>query len=172
MKGVAILGMVALAVAKPVIHTDSFKSETFGHQTIHGDSAPLISSVNAEEIPDSYIVVFKDHINQNLAAAHHDWVQDLHSGVQATKVELRKRSQLPIVDTLFEGMKHTYNIGGSLMGYSGHFDEDVIEQVRKHPDVSTTPVDIFKQPEPVYGRFSTQPPKDHRTRMLWGRSSN
>lgn len=36
----------------------------------------------------------------------------------------------------YEGLKHTFEFGGSLLGYSGHFDEDVIEQVRRHPDVS------------------------------------
>lgn len=115
-----------LAAASPVLRTES----------IHNDAAPVISSVNAKEIPDSYLVVFKKHVTQNLAAEHHDWVQDLHLNVQNTKTELRKRSQLPMVDNVFQGLKHTYNIGGSLMGYSGHFDEDVIEQVRRHPDVS------------------------------------
>ncbi|KAJ9625691.1 proteinase B [Taxawa tesnikishii (nom. ined.)] len=114
-----------LAAASPVLRTES----------IHNDAAPVISSVNAKEIPDSYLVVFKKHVTQNLAAEHHDWVQDLHLNVQNTKTELRKRSQLPMVDNVFQGLKHTYNIGGSLMGYSGHFDEDVIEQVRRHPDV-------------------------------------
>lgn len=37
---------------------------------------------------------------------------------------------------LFEGLRHTYNIAGGLRGYSGHFDREVIEQVRRHPDVA------------------------------------
>jgi cerevisin len=40
-----------------------------------------------------------------------------------------------MVDDIFHGLKHTYNIAGGLMGYSGHFDEDTIEQIRQHPDV-------------------------------------
>lgn len=132
--GVALLPL--LAVAKPIISPESLDKGVFSHESIHGDAAPLLSSVNAKEIADSYIVVFKDHIDQTLAAAHHGWVQDLHLNTQSSKMELRKRSQTPFLDSIYEGMKHTYNIGGSLMGYSGHFDEDVIEAVRRHPDVS------------------------------------
>lgn len=105
--------------------------------TIHNDAAPVLSSTNAKEIADNYMIVFKKHITQNLAAEHHGWVQDLHSKTQSVKTELRKRSQTPMVDDIFSGMKHTYSIAGSLMGYSGHFDEDVIEQIRRHPDVSS-----------------------------------
>jgi len=32
-------------------------------------------------------------------------------------------------------LKHTYNIASEFLGYSGHFDEAVIEQLRRHPDV-------------------------------------
>ena len=39
---------------------------------------------------------------------------------------------------MFEGMKHTYDIAGKVLGYSGHFDDEVMEQVRRHPDVSTS----------------------------------
>ena len=99
---------------------------------------PLLSSVDAQTIPDSYLIAFKDHVDHHGASAHHNWVQDIHEETKNTKLELRKRSQAPILDTVFNGLKHTYNIAGSLKGYSGHFDEDVIEQIRKHPDVSTS----------------------------------
>lgn len=128
MKGLFGLSLLPLlAAASPIVQTQVFDDK----------AAPLISSTNAKEIPDSYIVVFKKHVSNSLASDHHSWVQDLHLNVQSRKTELRKRSQSPMVDSIFEGLKHTYNIGGSLMGYSGHFDEDVIEQVRNHPDVSS-----------------------------------
>ena len=104
--------------------------------SIHNDAAPIISASNAKEIADNYMIKFKDHVTQNLAAEHHGWVQDLHEKTQVAKTELRKRSQSPMVDDIFNGLKHTYNIAGGLMGYAGHFDEDVIEQIRRHPDVS------------------------------------
>lgn len=105
--------------------------------TIHKNAAPLISSSNAKEIPDSYMVVFKKHVTEQAATAHHSWVQDAHLSQETRKQELRKRSQISFSDdTVFEGLKHTYNIPGGFLGYAGHFDEDVIELVRRHPDVS------------------------------------
>lgn len=104
--------------------------------TIHKDAAPILSSVNSKEVPNSYIVVFKKHVKHTDAAKHHDWVQTLHLSSQDARTELRKRSQLPMAADEFEGLKHTYNIAGALLGYSGHFDDETIEQVRRHPDVS------------------------------------
>lgn len=119
------LSLASLATASPVLVG-----------SIHNDAAPILSSTNAKDIADNYMIKFKDHVTHTLAAEHHDWVQGLHEQAQVAKTELRKRSQTPMVDDLFAGLKHTYNIAGGLMGYSGHFDEDVIEQIRRHPDVS------------------------------------
>lgn len=127
MKGVIGLALAAAAAASPVI---------IDIGTIHNGAAPILSSTNAKEIPNSYIIKFKSHVTQDLAAAHHGWVNDLHVSTENRKTELRKRSQTPFADELFSGLKHTYNIAGGLLGYSGHFDDDVIEQIRMHPDVS------------------------------------
>jgi cerevisin len=116
-----------LAAASPMINV----------ATIHNEAAPVLSSTNSKEIPNSYIIVFKDHVTHSLAAQHHDWVQDVHATTQNQKNELRKRSQTPFLEEVFSGLKHTINIPNALLGYSGHFDEDVIEQIRRHPDVST-----------------------------------
>lgn len=102
--------------------------------TIHNEAAPVLSSTQAKEIPDSYIVVFKKDVTHASAASHHDWVQGQHIEIETAKRDLNKRSQFPI--SAFEGLRHTYNIAGGLLGYSGHFDESVIERVRRHPDVS------------------------------------
>ena len=103
--------------------------------TIHKDAAPVLSSSNSKTIPNSWLVVFKKDVSTTSATAHHEWVQDLHFKTEDSKMELRKRSQFPLMDSVFEGLKHTFHIPGSLTGYSGHFDDDVIEQVRRHPDV-------------------------------------
>lgn len=125
MKGlIAIAALPLLALSSPVFNTE----------TIHKDAAPVLSSTHAKEIPDSYIIVFKKHVSHEDAAVHHSWVQDQHVEVETTKRQLSKRSQLPL--TTYGGLKHTYNLAGGFLGYSGHFDEDVIEQVRRHPDVS------------------------------------
>ncbi|KAJ5609344.1 Subtilisin-like serine protease [Penicillium herquei] len=104
--------------------------------TIHNGAAPIISSTNSQEIPDSYIVVFKKHVSPSVASSHHSWVQDIHSTHNKDRMELKKRGLFDFdFETSFLGMKDTFHIAGSLMGYSGHFHEDVIEQVRRHPDV-------------------------------------
>ena len=110
-------------------------SPVFRVGTVHNEAAPILSSTSAQAIKDSYIVVFKDHVSHGAAAAHHGWVQNLHEDFVSYRDELRKRSQLPLLDEAFGGLKHTYNIAGSLLGYSGHFDENVIEEIRRHPDV-------------------------------------
>lgn len=111
---------------------------TFSTETIHEGVAPLLSSANSVEVPDSYIVVFKKHVTEASASEHHSWIQDIHSTSETQRTELRKRGQFPITTDIFEGLKHTYNIAGDFLGYSGHFDDSVIEEVRRHPDVSTT----------------------------------
>lgn len=125
MKGALTLSLLPLlSVASPIVV-----------DTIHREAAPILSSTNSKEVPDSYIVVFKKDVSPTSAAAHQTWVQDLHTTVMA-KRSLQKRSQFPFKNDLFNGLKHTYDIAGTLMGYSGSFDEEVIEQVRRHPDVS------------------------------------
>jgi cerevisin len=114
----------AAAAASPVLNIGSIPE------------APLLQSANAKHIPNSYIIKFKDHVKQSDAAAHHSWVLDLHRSTESRKLELRKRSQFPMLDDAFNGLKHTYNIAGSFLGYSGHFDDAVVDQLRRHPDVS------------------------------------
>lgn len=104
--------------------------------TIHNGDAPIVSSTTSKHVPNSYIVVFKDHVTKDAAVAHHSWVQSVHEDGHQERMELRKRGMLGDQESIFSGLKHTYHIPGKLLGYSGHFDEDVIEKVRKHPDVS------------------------------------
>ncbi|KAI9930035.1 hypothetical protein ASPWEDRAFT_167705 [Aspergillus wentii DTO 134E9] len=124
MKGVFGLALLPLLAAASPVVVDS----------IHNGAAPILSSMNSKEVPDSYIVVFKKHVNSESASSHHSWVQDIHD-FQGGRAELKKRSLFGFDNDAFLGLKHTFAIPGSLMGYAGHFHEDVIEQVRRHPDV-------------------------------------
>jgi cerevisin len=126
MKGIIGLSLLPLLAAASPVVVDS----------IHNGVAPVLSASNVEEVPDSYIIVFKNHVDDASAAAHHSWVQDLHVQSGNGRTELRKRSQFPWRNDIFGGLKHTFNVAGTLLGYSGHFDEEVIEQIRRHPDVS------------------------------------
>lgn len=121
--------LAALAAASPMLHVG----------TIHNDAAPILSSTQSKEIADNYMIVFKKHVKHENTKDHHDWVQSIHTKSQNDRMELRKRSQFPVTTDVFEGLKHTYNIAGGILGYSGHFDEETIEAIRRHPDVSTLP---------------------------------
>lgn len=103
------------------------------------------SSFSTAKIPDSYIVVFKEHVDDASAMDHHNWVNQIHTQGEAERTELRKRSQSPMMTKAFKGIKHTYNIGGNFLGYAGHFDESVIEKVRSHPDVEYVEEDSMVQ---------------------------
>lgn len=118
----------ALAASSPMLQVG----------TIHNDAAPILSSTHAKALPNSYMIVFKKHVKDSHAKEHHSWVQSIHTKSQSERTELRKRSQFPITEEIFDGLKHTYNIIGGLVGYSGHFDDETIEAIRRHPDVSTS----------------------------------
>lgn len=125
MRGIVALSLAAYAAAAP----------TIGHTSVDADAAPILSSSNAEVIPNSYLIKFKKHVTETSAQDHHSWIQQIHASNEEERLELRKRGQFPLVDDVFRGLKHTYKIGEHFMGYSGHFDDSVIEQVRSHPDV-------------------------------------
>jgi len=126
MKGLLAL-LPVLVAASPAIDV----------ATIHNGVAPILSSTNAKHIPHSYLVAFKKDVTKEEAQDHHEWVQDIHVMSQTRKADLRKRDQFSFQDTIFEGLKHTYDIAGGLLGYSGHFDEDVLDQIRRNPHVSS-----------------------------------
>lgn len=120
MRGVIILWLAHGAAAVPY----------FSNEAVHG-TAPDILSVGANDIPNSYVIKFKGHVNESSASNHYSWVQQTHDAL-----ELRKRSQFPLVNDVYRGLSHTYKIGSDFLGYSGHFDDTIIEIVRRHPDVS------------------------------------
>lgn len=130
MKGVWGLSLLPLLAAASPVSVES----------IHNNAAPVLTSVNSKEVPDSYIVVFKDHVSHDTASAHQSWVQDIHSA-QTERIELKKRSLFGFSDPDYMGMKHAFNVGDKFKGYAGHFHEDVIEQVRRHPDVEYVELD-------------------------------
>lgn len=123
-------GLVALSLAACVSAAPSLRAGT-----VDGDSAPILSSSNAEVVPNSYIIKFKKHVDEGSASAHQTWIQELHTSRETERADLKKRGQVPLVDDVFRGLKHTYRIGKDFLGYAGHFDEETIEQVRRHPDV-------------------------------------
>ncbi|GAA5980137.1 hypothetical protein JCM10908_001547 [Rhodotorula pacifica] len=99
---------------------------------------------NEHIIRDSYIVVLEDHLEPDHVAQHHAHVRSLHA---------RHHESSSLVDEVFEGIRHTFHVGGKrhhhlssrdatasatnspprrkqLKGYSGHFPEPVVDQIR------------------------------------------
>lgn len=128
------IAVAAVASAAPHVNID----------TVHRGAAPILASSNAEAVPNSYIIKFKDHVSQSGAVEHQSWVQHIHAKSNDERLELRKRGE-PMVETDLHGLKHTYMLNGFL-GYSGHFDEATIEEVRRHPDVSLSFSSSFRCP--------------------------
>ncbi|KAG0198775.1 serine protease [Mortierella sp. GBA30] len=98
--------------------------------------APVISTVEAEVVPDSYFVVFKNGVQAN---EHSAWVQDLHQ---------RDVS----VNGLWGsdgGVHHVYDMG-SFQGLAGRFRPDVLDEIRQNPDV-----DYIERDQMVYA-YDTQ----------------
>lgn len=136
-----LLASISVTIASPIYDTT----------IVNKESAPLLSSTSAaeHEISNNYIVVFKKNVGDEVALAHHSWVTGIH---EASISSLRKRSQIPLmkhhgdsdedfpldVDSL-TGLKHTYKIPGGFTGYSGSFDDSVLEEIRKHSAVSLHP---------------------------------
>ncbi|KAH6604410.1 serine protease-like protein [Trichoderma cornu-damae] len=121
--------VIALSVAAVA------QASTFQIGTIHESSAPVLSTIEANAIPDAYIIKFKDHVDEAGADKHRSWIQSIHAEGEQERLELRKRSNIFGSDDVLDGLKHTFKIGDGFKGYAGHFHEDIIEQVRNHPDV-------------------------------------
>ena len=129
MKGVAALFLATLAVASPSASVE----------TIHDGAAPILSSTSAETIPGHYIIGFKKGVSESAVTDHHSWIQQIHGEGEERRMELKRRG-LEVPADIFSGIKHTYKVADGFLGYAGNFDDEVIEQVRRHPDVSHLPL--------------------------------
>ena len=115
-----------LAAASPVFHTSP-----------HDAVVPLIAADEGTAISDSYIIVLKKSLSRKQATQHHRWAQEVHLNSQTSRSDLKKRSLGSWITDTYTGLKHTYDISGDFLGYSGHFDLSTLDQIRRHPDVSS-----------------------------------
>ncbi|KAG0253277.1 serine protease [Actinomortierella ambigua] len=107
--------------------------------------APVVTSLDAEAIPDSYIVVFKDGVQ---ASEHSAWVSDLHK---------RDLNTSGMWDDFVSGVNHVFDMG-TFQGLSGRFRPDVLEEIRKNPNV-----DYIERNQVVYSSAMTT-----QSRAPWG----
>ena len=98
----------------------------------------LISIQNAQEIPDNYIIVFKSGVNEEEVKAHHTWIEGQRQELLAASSKQPYSYQLPFLPSpapILPELRHTYNITGDFVGYSGQFSLEVIENLRQLPEV-------------------------------------
>lgn len=86
--------------------------------------APLLSAVDADHLPDQYIVVLKDHVDlsQSLLQLHQQVL--LNTGV------------LPQTG-VYSGIKDAFQVHDGIKGYFGHFNSESVEYLRAQPEVSS-----------------------------------
>lgn len=90
-------------------------------------------------IRDSYIVVLEDHLEPDELAQHQAHVHSLHARHARSLAAAVNSDDAPA----FQGIKHTYHVGGKkrhhhhadqdrkqLKGYSGHFAEQLVDEIR------------------------------------------
>ncbi|RUS22261.1 serine protease [Endogone sp. FLAS-F59071] len=108
---------LAAAAAVPVLQTPDFGEGL----------APLIDSVTAETVADSYIVVLKKDLPDTQLDSHRKWIRALHKDSVVLK---------DLLDSdIAAGIKHTYDTP-SLKGYSGRFSPRVLEKIRASEEVA------------------------------------
>ncbi|KAG0372145.1 serine protease [Mortierella sp. AD032] len=125
-----VAAVVLLAVASS---TQAFPSTmpSFLH---HSDRlAPIISSFEADTIPDSYFVVFKDGVRVH---EHSAWVRELHhQDVAVNGAFWDNGSYEGTEDQSMGGVRHVYDMG-SFQGLAGRFRPEVLDEIRRNPDVA------------------------------------
>lgn len=104
------------------------------------DSAAAAAAfdTNSHIIRDSYIVVLHDHLEEDAVQEHHAHVHALHA-------RHAHDASANTAAAVYEGIRHTFHVGGKkhrsshhherrapkqLKGYSGHFAEQLVDQIR------------------------------------------
>ncbi|GMF02549.1 unnamed protein product [Ambrosiozyma monospora] len=124
-------------------NTDAKKTELLTYPTVEllaeEDAAPLLSSKNP--IPNSYLIMLKDNISENKFEIHKKWLEYLISQSEFSLTTPEQTSKLSTENG--GGIKHVYNFGGIIGGYSGKFAPEVVKTLLRHPDVHSIQRDFF-----------------------------
>lgn len=125
MKPIILASLVNGSLAGPIFFSSSSD----------GDSAPLVNSLSSMSVTNSYIIKFKDHVDEETLSAHH---QKFFEEDQSSLNMKRSQKVFSITDSDDEmstkGVKHHYNMN-LFKGYSGKFTPDVLDLIRKDPQV-------------------------------------
>ncbi|KAF9351573.1 serine protease [Mortierella sp. AD094] len=120
--------LIKFSIVATVLLVASSSSAVSFQYSFHSEIlAPIVSSVKAEVIPDSYFVVFKSGINAN---DHASWFRDIHDQDIAKNGIWDNRDEYNFTS----GVKHVYDIG-SFQGLAGRFRPEVLDEIRRNPNV-------------------------------------
>ncbi|ANB15978.1 proteinase B [Sugiyamaella lignohabitans] len=100
---------------------------------------PFVTSSTASQnlIEDSYIVVFKEDLDIKEIADHHLFVDSVHlNNIQELMNVPSGTEQHPLIKSGDHGLKHMFDFGKELRGYSGKFHPDTVDAIRRHPAVA------------------------------------
>lgn len=109
--------VATIASAKPLSYQDNL--------------APLYISPETETIANSYIVVLKDHLSVNDIKEHAGWINSISSNHK----NQYKTSDWLNPHTTTAGIEHVYDTP-NLKGYSGKFDDRILQAIRESDDVA------------------------------------
>jgi cerevisin len=101
------------------VQGENVKDEILSYSS--SNVAPLYSSIDAEEISDNYIVVFKDDVNIMNFNKHHTWLLNL---LQTTTNESEEK------------INHIFDLHSQFRGYAGKFTRETIEKIRTSDEVA------------------------------------
>ncbi|KAI8981619.1 serine protease 1 [Mycotypha africana] len=114
------LMVASLAQAKP-----------FSYQDPKNEMAPLYISPETEVISNSYIVILKNNLQTHQIQEHAAWISTL---TQKSNGRYRLSDYLD-PHTATAGIQHVYDTP-KLKGYSGRFDDHVLDAIRQSDDVA------------------------------------
>ena len=95
-----------------------------GAPVAEDDGTFHITGEKGSVIEGSYIVTLKPGVKAQQFESHLTWVEDVH------KRNVEKRG------SEFKGVQRKYNGKYGFKGYSGHFDEETLKELKESPDVS------------------------------------
>ncbi|KAJ1644015.1 proteinase B [Coemansia asiatica] len=89
-------------------------------------TAPLLASYDAEVVPDSYIVVFKDHIKpgKHSLQSHFSWLTSSIQEANARAPAYKDANKI----------NHVYQ--DALVGYAGQFEPEILDRIRQADEVA------------------------------------
>jgi len=115
-----VLPSFGMISGKLNIQNENVKDEILSYS--FQDVAPLYSSIDAEEVPDNYIVVFKDNVDIMNSTKHTTWLLNLLQTSSSTESE--------------EKINHVFDFRSEFRGYAGKFSKETIEKIRTSNEVA------------------------------------